>query len=250
MDLLEKENVLWMLAAVCQNVHDFWDDLESADPWCDSLRHMKAHGIDQDMVNQTKLAQLRLLDELIVTRAVDMFGIYLSEMLQLVFQQEPRILRSAAQMRVDEILAYDSMDDLVREITRRRVDDLARKGFFSILVFIKDTLGVEIKLPEKTLAGVTLAIAIRNIIVHNGGRVNERFVTLTNRSDVQLGLQYPFSPAEVMSWRADLEHVAEAIDISLVKKFRLETVGATPRKRRRAPDDIRSGCPIPHGEPN
>lgn len=152
LNLLEKDNVLWMLASRCQNVHDFWDDLESADPECDSMLHMKSHGIDREMVNETKLFQLRLLDELIVTRAVDMFGIYLSEMLQLVFKQEPRILRSGSQMKVDEILAYDSMDDLVGEITRRRVDDLARKGFFSIVAFFKDTLGVVIKLPEKTLA--------------------------------------------------------------------------------------------------
>lgn len=166
--------------------------------------------------------------EMMLTHTVDSFNVYLSDVLYSVFKARPEILRSNEQTTIQKVLEFGSMDEFINYWAIRKVDELSYGGFFEVKKFLTKKIGLEDNFDEKELQGVVEAIAFRNIIVHNRGRVNERFLRDCGRQDFKLGDEVNLSRDEAGALCQSIENITRFIDSSLISKFgeKLFAVGA------------------------
>jgi hypothetical protein len=198
--------------------------LDTADSDNPSLRYLQSKQYhDWPMVQDYSEFQ-RICDEAILGRTVDAFDRYLVGVVELVLRREPRLLRSKATLQADELLTYTSIEEIIERLLTKKIDELSFAGFGAILDYVRGKLGASIEITDDALAKATTAIAVRNIIVHNGGRVNRRFTEQTKLKDLALGAVYPIDATSVQTWVTALRHVAQSIDCALVAHFRLDTI--------------------------
>jgi hypothetical protein len=120
----------------------------------------------------------RLFAQLVFQRVVDDFLSYISQLLRLIFATRPEALRSSESVRLEEILRYETMDELVRFLVERRVDRLAYLSVEDLADDLQRLLGIELFESGEDLQRAAKLVAIRNLIAHNRGLVNQRFLRL------------------------------------------------------------------------
>src|SRR6185437_10684245 len=67
-------------------------------------------------------------------------------------------------------------------------------------------------------------LEVRNIIVHNSGRVSKLFLRRTNRQDLQLNSEFPLSIDYVDQGSEALQQLASELDFAILSHFNLPTV--------------------------
>jgi hypothetical protein len=134
----------------------------------------------------------RVVMEMLLVRATDNFLTYVSELLALVFTTRPETLKSTETVRLEEILQYSTMEDLVQHLAERRVERLSYQGMRDLQKDLADRLGFELFVSAESLSHAIRIIEVRNLIVHNRGIVHRLFQTRTGDSKVVVG-----SPVEV-----------------------------------------------------
>lgn len=165
-----------------------------------------------------KFAEWRpFLSEVVLCRSVDNFLTYIADALLLVFTQRPEALRSGEQVRVDFVLQYSTMDDVLAALAERRVDRLAYKGLRDMAADLTKSLNLSLFPDAEVEAKATTAVDERNLIVHNRGVINTRWIARHGTTDGNLGdalrLGNPIDTLDVLS--AIVRHV----DRQLADKF-------------------------------
>jgi hypothetical protein len=165
-------------------------------------------------------------------RAADNYSVYISELLAEVFAQRPETLRTGEQVRIDEVLAHDSMESLIDAFVERRVHNLISNGITKVAEYFAKHLAFDLfESPEESDQIVEI-VAARNVIVHNRGFVDKRFITrLRPEAKWQVGEQLPLSTSYVWDAIDNLEKSVQGIDRRAIDKFRLETFDGTHRRR-------------------
>lgn len=218
--------------ALLQSVPKLVRQLDEISPSADELLHLERHGYRDWPIVENWSEFARLTDETILCRIVDAFHIYMTEVIRLALTHEPRLLKAgAASMRVEEILDYGSIDEIVERLISRRVEELSYRGFHAIAEYVREKMGATLSIGDDDLSGATEAIALRNIIVHNRAVVNERFLEQTKRNDLTLGSRYHLLTPEVFDFIAALTNVAANVDQAIAGHFGLETAPMWPGSR-------------------
>ena len=161
--------------------------------------------------------------ETIISRSVDNFHSYMSDVLLRVFLARPETLRTGAKVEVREVLECESIQDFASRMAEKRVDDLAYGGFKAVRKYLSDRLGVEVDFDPEQLKMAVEAVAMRNIVVHNRGRVNERFRREAARTDLAVGDSVPLNVSDALASGRALMDVAQSIDDALIAKFGVQT---------------------------
>lgn len=156
----------------------------------------------------------RFWREVMITRLVDRFTIYIGELLAAILIARPQLL-SEQKAPISDVLSHASMADFVQTFARRRADELSYGGFLEMRRFLTTKIGLEPDVDPAVLKEVTVALATRNAIVHNRGHVSERYLKETGRTDLHLGSAVPLH----MTGIASLHHLAVVIDQAAVTKF-------------------------------
>lgn len=127
---------------------------------------------------------LSLLFEIILSRLIDNYQKYLSDILFEIFVHKPETLKSRAVVEVEEVLECESIEVFVRRYAAKKVDDLAYKSFADLQDFFEERFGISVN-DEK--GAIALAVEIRNISTHNRCVINKRFLSKTNESSENEG---------------------------------------------------------------
>jgi hypothetical protein len=162
------------------------------------------------------------LPEMILCRTVDNFNCYLSDVLFILFRSRPETLRSSEQVTIEDVLTATNMDEFVERLAERKVESLSYQGFSAVYNYLTKRLGIRSGLKKELLEGAIKAIAIRNIIVHNRGKVNSRFLKETGQSEFRLGQNINLTIKEAERHVEFMQKVAEVIDGLLIEKFGYE----------------------------
>ena len=117
------------------------------------------------------------------------------------------------------MLECSSIEEFATRMAERRIDELAYAGFPAIRKFLANRLGVEAEYDRTDLELASEAIAIRNVIVHNRGRVNERFLRDTRLEDLNIGDLVPLDVQDAITMTRAVQAVAKSIDNGLIAKF-------------------------------
>src|SRR5438128_220722 len=114
--------------------------------------------VDPHLVNRRKLALVEphqdpydiLIAEIILPRTIDLFLTYITDLITLVCRTNPRTLASKSTFTVEEILEYDTMDELLEAIIDKRVTGLAYSGMNKLLSEINTRWGFDLFPDEKS----------------------------------------------------------------------------------------------------
>lgn len=163
--------------------------------------------------------------EIVMTRLVDGFHSYLVDVLRAYFRAHPEAIdakvkrgkpKKVAGMGTPvapeiEFYAMQGADKLLQD-----------SGFEKIVEYLGTRLGLSFTLSDEQMQTAIHTIATRNIIGHNRGRINERFLRRTGqveRDDDVIDTPLITSLDEAIEYMHNLVIIAEIIDKALIKKF-------------------------------
>ena len=172
-------------------------------------------------------AQQDLVVELLVLRVVDGFLTYLAQTLATVFRARPEMLRSEEQVRVDEVLRFDTMEELISYLAEQRVTSLTYKSLGELSDYLRRRLGFEMFASDEDRSRASALVELRNLVVHNGRVVNARYVARVPGFQGTIGTKVPVD-AETLEEAAFLTEVALRIDEQAAAKWGLARDVAMP----------------------
>ena len=170
----------------------------------------------------------RRLTEMHLSRAVDNFLTYISDLLQLILEQRPNMLPdSDTEVRLRDILKHESKESLVKEIIERKVYSLSRKGIRELNAYLERFYGLTL-IKDKVLDKVADIIATRNIITHNRGIINALFCLEVPTAESQIGKPHSLKMTDFTVLSTPLIFIAEDLDKRAIDKFGLPASTYTP----------------------
>ncbi len=163
----------------------------------------------------------RIVLEVLLCRAVESFQHYLSQILARVFVERPETLRTSEQVTVREVLECVDMADFVAQRTEKKVNELAYRGLAQLFEHLNKELGLSFDTSSDLFRTVRELIEVRNIVVHNGGRVNAVFLERTQRNDLEKGALFPLTFEYVLDGFDSIPELAKAVDDAFTGHFGL-----------------------------
>lgn len=115
--------------------------------------------------------------ELILTRYIDSYLTYLSELLHEVLLVRPEILSSQEQITLEDALAHQTMEELVAFLADRKVSRLSFKGLCELEDYFVQRLGLALVDDHRLAEHLREWVALRNLITHRRGLVDQRALT-------------------------------------------------------------------------
>jgi hypothetical protein len=194
----------------------------------------KEHGEALERVKQNKelifdrlKGYSELQSENMVIRLVDNFLYYISNIMQDVLRKNPEMLSSNVMVRIDEIVKFSRMKDLISYLVDRKLNELSYGGLREIEKFLMSRTGIQLSKQKREKATLIHAIEMRNIYTHNRGIVNEVFVQRLSGIETVI----PFKKGKRLHADYDnivllantMTRVCARIDGSASKKYRIGT---------------------------
>ena len=103
---------------------------------------------------------------------------------------KPELLKRKKEVTWDEIIDSGNWNTLINHIIEMYAYDFGWKTISEKLKFLRDKIGIKIDTNNDEEILLSDAENVRNIIVHNGGKVSLEFITRTGRTDLQIGDMY------------------------------------------------------------
>jgi hypothetical protein len=117
----------------------------------------------------------QFVNEIMLSRAVETFDLYVLTMLRLIFIKRPEMLKSEGAIDVETVFELKAFDDIIRFVAERKVYELGYKSLRELRKYIITRTGIELFKNQETFERVLLASELRNLIAHNDCRVNDLF---------------------------------------------------------------------------
>lgn len=168
--------------------------------------------------------------EVKLSRHVDNYLTYLSELLSLIFVTRPETLRSSETVTLQEVLSHERMEDFISRAAEQRVEALSYKGMVTLNKYMSDKLAFPLFEESEKLETAARIVDTRNLIVHNRGIVNRRARNVPG----DVGEQVKLTEASVEKDAEFLRLSGFDIDTRALSKFGLP-VGGPKKMRRREP---------------
>ena len=162
------------------------------------------------------------LSGMVYIQAVDNFITYFKEILSEIVMVKPQILKSQDSERLDFILGYDSMGDLIDAIASKKIEELFYKGIDDIEKFFKSRLGIDIFKSDKQKDSINLLIKMRNLSVHNRRKISKEFTKQFPNPDFKVGEYLLFDFSYVSRINLTLYNFVAELDDEIAKKFQLK----------------------------
>lgn len=171
----------------------------------------------------------RPLLEMLLSRGVDNYLAYVSDLLASIFTIRPDTLKSENEkVSLELVLSHTSMDTLVQALAERRVDQLSFKGMRKLSTYLSNQLAFDLFDTKDTAEAIVEIVEIRNIIAHNRGIVNKIFVSRVRHSYLTVGQPVPIDESIAMGAINTLADSVIDVDARGINKFRLPTVPSNP----------------------
>ncbi|MFC0116007.1 hypothetical protein [Kibdelosporangium aridum] len=159
--------------------------------------------------------------EMLLSRTVDNFLVYFSELAEACHKARPETLRSQGQVAVQDVLNFSNIDDFIVWITEKKISDLSYKGFDEVEDYFQRCFGLTPVDNPEVRRVIKRGIAVRNIFVHRRGVVDEKFIHLTQSAASLRGCRYKLSAEEAAEVSIAACRTVASLDKKAVAKFTL-----------------------------
>jgi hypothetical protein len=164
----------------------------------------------------------QVLLEMFLARLIDNFQSYLVDLVRAVLHARPAMLSTRQQtLTLEELLKYERIEDLIHEVIEKRVNALAYEGFGELYSWCAER-GLEIRVPELDRDAVVELIATRNVIAHNRGLVDEKYLRTVAQSRFSLGEVRKLHIDDLLGAQSLLHRAVAETDHAAVMKFQIE----------------------------
>ena len=215
-------HLLALQAEAEQDLADLLDEGDRKSALIESVVQRRREATERHPVVKSFMSHENTLAQVTFARGVDNFILYFRDLLGVIFREQPEVLRSVEHTETHEfILKHRDMDELIDSIIEKRMDVIDNQGMKAF----RDSfsrMGLRLFEPDVERRVVELTER-RNVVVHNRGIINARYVKLTGDNADRVGLPLEL---ELFPMLKDLDflarHVAE-FDIRAAAKFGLAT---------------------------
>lgn len=164
--------------------------------------------------------------EVALTRYVDNYLVYVSELIGVLFVARPETLRSTEQVSLADLLKQPDLDSFIEWYADEKVNRLSYQGFGEVAKFFRDRFGLDLLDDASRKPRLIAAIATRNLLVHRRGVVDSRYLKAMHdegidTSDLVLGQRLKRTQ-HFETMRTVLESVID-IETRAASKFDLPT---------------------------
>jgi len=179
--------------------------------------------------------QRQILLEMFVSHLVDNFQSYLVDLIRLVLRSRPTMISSSQQsLTLEELLKYGNIEELVHDVIERKINSLSYEGFADLHAWCADR-GILLQLSGQDHKSVVELIATRNVIAHNRGVVDERYVRIVASPRFAIGASRALEVNDLFDALALLHRVVFETDEAAIQKFGLGSTPITVPTRREQP---------------
>lgn len=131
----------------------------------------------------------QLLLEIFITRLMDNFTTYLSDVVREAFKAKPQILRYKETVRLDQIMKFDSLEDFYQDLIDQEVMRLSFLWLCRARRLVTKKMGIRISPTAQDREAIIEFIETRNIIVHNRGLIGPKYLLSVQNTNFDLGSQ-------------------------------------------------------------
>lgn len=118
---------------------------------------------------------LPLFAEFLSIRMADNFLKYITDLLQVLFEARPEMLRGTDKKEsIAFVLKHSTIEELVQALAEKKVEELSYLGTRDMVKYFAD-FGFQLFLAEDDLETIATLVETRNILTHNRGVVNSTF---------------------------------------------------------------------------
>ena len=165
--------------------------------------------------------------EMFLSRAVDNFQVYLVDIIRLALHKQPRILSERKQeITLSHILKFDSIEALTRDIVEAKLSVLSYEGFGELEDWCQSK-AIPLVVPDGKRMKIVELIALRNIIIHSRGAIDDRYKTAVRSSSFEVGKKRVLDVDDLLGAVELLDTVAKATDGAIAVKFGIEQQDVT-----------------------
>ena len=161
---------------------------------------------------ENKLAQMTMC------RIIDNFLSYLKDILTEVVILKPEILKSKDTEKLEFILGFDNMADLISAIVEKKIEDLSYRSFTDITTYFEQKLGIS-PLIDGDSTFLKTKIKERNLIVHNRSVINKDFIKECKMEPSLLGTELSYKLRDFFTISSGIVKEVVLIDSKITTKF-------------------------------
>ncbi|MEU7160631.1 hypothetical protein [Streptomyces chrestomyceticus] len=157
--------------------------------------------------------------ELGLTRCVENFLCYVADIITETLIARPQLLKTQEQVSLEEVLEHESIEGFISWAAERRVAQLSFKGLEEIAQYIKKRLGLELHQEEVDWLKLKKGVALRNLIVHRRGIIDQRFIYTTGQKDLAKGSAYKTTMRDYVRTAESAMKIVGEFDVKVASKF-------------------------------
>ena len=144
---------------------------------------------------------------------------FMADSLRIICKKTPEILKSGKKIDMDTIISCGGWIELLDYLTERYIYEFGWPSLSERVEILKKRLGLVINFPENYLEILEQAENIRHIIVHNGGKVSQKYIAKTGQNDLVIGQFIPITNTYVNEIFYTARMFAGSLFIAVSKKF-------------------------------
>lgn len=129
----------------------------------------------------------RLMRELFSVRLVDSYLCYISDLLTILHKNRIELLNLKSTVSLAEVLAFENIEDMHEHLIEKRVLDLSYKGIGELNDELSSRLNFPIFKDTDEKTKIVQIMEVRNLLVHNRGKINRRFLSRTDDDMEKIG---------------------------------------------------------------
>lgn len=152
---------------------------------------------------------------------ITLFEAALSDIIRAALLYKPQILKSKKMIAYEDILNEPDMGSLVAKIIDKEISDLTYGSIDDLIEYLKNKLHIPIDLLPEEKDELNWCKAQRNLLVHNQGRVDAKFLRITATEKYSLGDSIIITEPDWDDASHLLERIILALESALIRKFKL-----------------------------
>lgn len=170
-----------------------------------------------------------MVRQIVLSRSVDNFLCYVSDLIALIFQTIPESFRPPDNVQWEEIAKYRGgrVDDLIASLIDRRVTSLSQEGLYELVRYLKKTFSFDLFPEETAYLRARLIVEQRNLVVHRRGIIDRHFLERVPGASGKPG--DALDPGDVWGHMEFLAWSVIEIEERAGKQFGLPKAVANPR---------------------
>ena len=191
----------------------------------EDVRRYEVSAKDEDATLRELQKFSTVLSRNLTNGVVASFQLYFSSIIQEAIARKPELLNASQTIKIEEVMRFRRHSDLVAYLIDKKVNELSYGGIRDMATYFRERLGIEMFDNDEQKNKMALFNEVRNINLHNGGVVNDLFLSrvkpldgysfLKGKRALHIGLD------QFVGLASNALRVALSIDRSVAEKFKL-----------------------------